>query len=322
MLIRTRHNKDKPYVQINTSALRNPNLSLKAKGLFSVLMANADDWEIHVADLCKRLKEGRDAIYSALKELIEQGYCVRTQRRYKDPQTGKWKFEGVEYVLYEENSKEFKESLPLTGFPLTDFPYTEKPDALSNIKESSKDDSKKKQTRPKKKQQKTESTPEAYDLCVFLLNHLKKKNPKFKEPNRKAWTQQIQAIMREDNRTVEELMAVIAWTMSQSDDFWPSAITSPTSLRKLFDKAWLRMNHKSKKQKEKDAEIERLKKAKENQAWAKRLIRDTFFPDRDDYIRLSDSCVQVKEGRGWATIEYLDPNFKEIIKHKLRSWGV
>ena len=108
MIIRTRKDKDNPYVIINKKFLNNPELSWQAKGLLSYLLSLPDDWEINVQDLKNRSKNGRDSTNGIIKELINQGYIVKEQ-----PKDSKGKFEKNIYTVLE---------LPFTGNPLTGNP--------------------------------------------------------------------------------------------------------------------------------------------------------------------------------------------------------
>lgn len=68
-------------------ALRDAQLSLKAKGIFALLcMFGADT---PVAEIALLTSDGETAIHSALRELIERGYLERTMVR--DKQNPRWK---------------------------------------------------------------------------------------------------------------------------------------------------------------------------------------------------------------------------------------
>lgn len=130
MIIRTVHNKENPYVMLNRQVVNDPKLSLKARGLWATCMSKPNDWHFHVSALVKELKEGKTAVYSALGELIDAGYCIRGQKR--DVEGGR--FATVEYILYEFPVTEedravlenyFKNKLPYSGFPQADCPHTE-----------------------------------------------------------------------------------------------------------------------------------------------------------------------------------------------------
>ena len=79
MILRTRKNKN--YTTLCNVALNDPALSLKAKGLFAFLMSKPDDWRISYRGLTTQLKEGKDAILGALKELEDAGYLQRSRRQ-------------------------------------------------------------------------------------------------------------------------------------------------------------------------------------------------------------------------------------------------
>lgn len=74
---RTKHDRSNPYVVINKSFLESPDLSAKAKGLLAYLLSRPDNWETHIKQLEKVMKDGKDAIASGLKELERNGYFVR-----------------------------------------------------------------------------------------------------------------------------------------------------------------------------------------------------------------------------------------------------
>ena len=110
--------------------LRDERLSLKAKGLLSMLLSLPDDWEISIRGLASIVTDGVGAVQTGINELIEAGYIVR-RRQHAD--TGA--FAGFEYIIHEvppctEN--------PYTGKPYTENPYTGKP-YTENPAQSSKD---------------------------------------------------------------------------------------------------------------------------------------------------------------------------------------
>lgn len=92
-----RNKKSGEFVVLDTHALRNTELSLKAKGLHSYLMQLPNDWKVNIADLTNRSDDGRDSVSSAMKELIDAGYVVRL--RVTDLETKR--FEGYDYHIFE-----------------------------------------------------------------------------------------------------------------------------------------------------------------------------------------------------------------------------
>ena len=64
-----RVNKNKNYTVMSNYHLRDKNLSLKAKGLLSLMLSLPEDWDYTVRGLSAINKESLGAIQSALKEL-------------------------------------------------------------------------------------------------------------------------------------------------------------------------------------------------------------------------------------------------------------
>ena len=67
--------KSRDYTTISNVFLRDNRLSLKAKGLLATIFALPDDWDFSIKGLCTIVKESTTAIYSAIDELKECGYC-------------------------------------------------------------------------------------------------------------------------------------------------------------------------------------------------------------------------------------------------------
>lgn len=74
-----RVNKTKDYTVMSNHHLRDKALSLKAKGLLSMMLALPEDWDYSVNGLVSICKEDVRAVKSALAELKEQGYLVVTK---------------------------------------------------------------------------------------------------------------------------------------------------------------------------------------------------------------------------------------------------
>ena len=113
--------RTRDYTVMSNHHLRNANLSLKAKGLLSMMLSLPDDWNYTTRGLAKICKEGVDAIGTALRELEGAGYIVRHQRRDKSG-----RITDTEYVIYEQPQPDL--SQPDTASPDTENPDMEKPD--------------------------------------------------------------------------------------------------------------------------------------------------------------------------------------------------
>ena len=79
-----RVNKTKDYTVLSNHHLKNKNLSLKAKGLLSVMLSLPDDWDYSINGLSFICKENETAITSALDELKENGYLLTKSAEIQD----------------------------------------------------------------------------------------------------------------------------------------------------------------------------------------------------------------------------------------------
>lgn len=113
--------KPRDYTVMSNHHLRNVGLSLKSKGLLSMILFLPKNWNCTTRGLAKICKEGTDSIESVLKELERDRYIVRNRLR-----DSKGKIVDVEYVIY-ETPHPLDTSLPCEDEPDTTCPDTENP---------------------------------------------------------------------------------------------------------------------------------------------------------------------------------------------------
>lgn len=117
-----RIDKTRDYTVMSNHHLRNKALSLKSKGLLSMMLSLPEDWNYTTRGLSKICKEGTDSIGSALKELEQAGYIVRNRLR-----DSKGKITDVEYFIYETPHNRGPDTSDKSP-PYTVDPDTENPD--------------------------------------------------------------------------------------------------------------------------------------------------------------------------------------------------
>ncbi len=112
------------YTVMSNYHLRDKALSLKSKGLLSMMLSLPEDWNYTTRGLAKICKEGVDAIGGALRELEAAGYIVRHQLRDRQG-----RISDTEYVIYEQPQPKAPDtSQPDTASPDTENPYLADPD--------------------------------------------------------------------------------------------------------------------------------------------------------------------------------------------------
>ena len=88
-----RMNKSSDYTVMSNAHLKEKNMSLKAKGLLSLMLSLRDDWEYSVEGLVSICKESEVAVKSALNELKKFNYLKVTKLLPNQTETGR-----IEYI--------------------------------------------------------------------------------------------------------------------------------------------------------------------------------------------------------------------------------
>lgn len=167
--------KTRDFTVMSNHHLRNPRLSLKAKGLLSLMLSLPEDWDYTTKGLAYICKDGIDAISTTLRELEDQGYLTRERVRMSNGRLGT-----VEYTIHEQPQEPIAKPIspkrenprqvnpvqvyPDKAFPDQDFPEQEYPVQLN------------KDTRRTNKSNKDESTDKRDKTRVREYRELIKDN--------------------------------------------------------------------------------------------------------------------------------------------------
>lgn len=129
--------KTRDYTVMANHHLRNTKLSLKAKGLLSLMLSLPEDWDYTTKGLVKICRDGVDSICSAVNELEEHGYVIRERIR-----NAKGQLTDIQYTILEkpelpkpEQGKPKQEN-PVLDKPILGEPEQEKPTQLNTKKSS------------------------------------------------------------------------------------------------------------------------------------------------------------------------------------------
>ena len=138
--------KTRDYTVMSNHHLRNTNLSLKAKGLLSLMLSLPENWDYTTKGLARICKDGVDSICAGVRELEEQGYVIRERVRNPNGQLGSIEYTILEQPRPPEREKPEREN-PVLDNPEQALPVLGEPGqgntAQLNTKESSKQKSKK-----------------------------------------------------------------------------------------------------------------------------------------------------------------------------------
>ncbi len=105
--------KTKDYTTMSNYHFREKDMSLKAKGLLSLILSLPEEWDYTLAGLSMLCRDGKDSVRTALTELEEFGY-VETARVRDE----KGRLQGTEYIVRE---------IPVSSLPEKEEPVLEEP---------------------------------------------------------------------------------------------------------------------------------------------------------------------------------------------------
>lgn len=103
-----RVNKTTDYTVMSNIHLRDKNLSLKAKGLLSVILSLPEDWNYSLAGLVAICAESESAVKTALNELKKNGYLKIVKKMPNETPSGRIEYE---YNIYEQPQEEKKQGV-------------------------------------------------------------------------------------------------------------------------------------------------------------------------------------------------------------------
>ena len=142
--------KTRDFTVMSNHHLRNRNMSLRAKGLMSLMLSLPEEWDYTLKGLASISMEGVDAIRTVIRELEELGYLERHRKRNE-----KGQLKDIEYIIHERPVvNEHESDKPIFDAPASDAPIWENPTLdtpiseqttqlntnISNTKESNTDD--------------------------------------------------------------------------------------------------------------------------------------------------------------------------------------
>ena len=118
--------KTRDYTVMSNHHLRDMSLSLKAKGLLSLMLSLPENWDYTMKGLSRICKDGIDSISGGIRELEEHGYLIRERVRGANGQLG-----SIEYTILEKP----KEPTPAQEKPIRENPVQANPTLVTPVQE-------------------------------------------------------------------------------------------------------------------------------------------------------------------------------------------
>lgn len=218
-------------------------LSARAWGLYVYLLSRPDGWECRAGHLKSVFSEGRDAIYTALRELVTAGLMTKVdyidgglrRTRYAldaDGATASNRRSTPETDSQDPDSPEPGEPKP--GRPETASPGPEKAGEASKDSTSTDEASKESAKTTAAAVEAMMARPELVKVCDHLAARLRERDVRVVDPHSKTWLDAARLLIDLDKRTEAQVHNMIEW--SQADEFWRGVIHSMPNLRDKYDR--------------------------------------------------------------------------------------
>lgn len=188
MLAVIRVNKTSDYTVMSNAHFKEKDMSLKAKGLLSLMLSLPDTWDYSVAGLVAICAENETAIRNALKELKRFGYLVIVKKKPNETESGRFEYE---YNIFEKPQNQAIEKQGVENLPL-EFQGVENRGQLNTNKSNTKE----------------LNTKELNNNYIVIVARLNEKAGTSYRPSSKATRSHINARLAE-GYTVEDFFTVI-----------------------------------------------------------------------------------------------------------------
>lgn len=113
-----RVNKNENYTVISNYHLKDKRLSLKAKGLLTMMLSLKDEWKYSIAGLAAISVEKESAIKSGLNELKEYGYLIVTKLNPSETDSGRFEYIYDIYEAPQGTGKQYIEKQGIENQPI------------------------------------------------------------------------------------------------------------------------------------------------------------------------------------------------------------
>ena len=114
--------KARDYTVMSNYHLRDRSLSLKAKGLLSLMLSLPEDWDYTMKGLARICKDGIDSISGGIREPEAHGYLIRSRVRSANGQLG-----SIEYTILEQPKESAQTPAPVREKPIRENPIRANP---------------------------------------------------------------------------------------------------------------------------------------------------------------------------------------------------
>lgn len=115
-------NEENPFTRISNATVRDPRLSLKARGLLALILSMSDQWDLTISGILRfQNKDRENSVRSAWRELEDAGYLRRLERG----RDCRGRLLTVAFEVFERPRGD--DDAPHAGLPHVDKPHVDRP---------------------------------------------------------------------------------------------------------------------------------------------------------------------------------------------------
>lgn len=177
------------YTVMSNEHFKDKNMSLKAKGLLSLMLSLPDEWDYSISGLVALSKDGKDSVMGALNELEELGYLSRSREVDE-----RGRFCGYNYSVYE---------IPVAENPYAENPNTEKPNAEKPPQLNTNKSNTKKLNTNKLNTKEYSSVPELNEAIISFIDYRKKARKPMTDKAVSLLISKLDSISKNTNEQIE-----------------------------------------------------------------------------------------------------------------------
>ena len=122
MIVRVNHNEN--YTVMSNFHLQDKSLSLRAKGLLSLMLSLPSDWDYTVNGLVTVTNEKKTTITNTLSELRYHGYLVITKKFPNETRSGRFEYIYDVYEKPQRKQDTEKQGIEKQGIEKQDLVFT------------------------------------------------------------------------------------------------------------------------------------------------------------------------------------------------------
>ncbi len=232
-IIRTRLAFEDRYTQVPNSWLRDSRLSWRARGVLAGILTHREGWEVTVESIVEGGSEGRDAVRTALRELVDAGYLRLIRDRGAD---GRLRGSVYETAAPGDGFSGHRESAPVasdsqaSGVASRKAPSSQvAPDDWEPVHKEDQEEN-----QEEDKSAVADAAPQREDVervCQAIAAHAEEQTGKLPRVTKK-WRDAVRLLMDRDGFSFEQVMLIVHWV--RGHNFWAANILSAPTLRAKF----------------------------------------------------------------------------------------